>query len=362
MNLEIKKIRLNELESFVQSETFNRFLHIPITPARAISFIHNPHAESEDVALYLGFIEGQIVAFRSLFAGIVNSENEQIRFGWCSGNWVHHDFRRKGFSEQLLEAAYSDWNGKLMFTNYAPASESLYLKTGWFHPIHQFDGVRGYLFPKTRKLVSAANKNRGFKLLFSVVDFFIAIISTIWLRFFRLEKNPDFRFVTIQIPDEQCFNSIQKNSSDFLFNRDEKELKWIFQYPWILSTESTFSKKYPFSSHSNYFFYKTVKVFVENEFAGFFIFSVKEGHLKTLYFNLPPGIENEVANYLKQFCKIHKIEMITVYKTAVAKQLFTRKSPFLRMKKYGQKIYSSFEIKAEKKCRFQDCDGDAIFT
>ena len=362
MKLEIKKIRLNELESFVQSEAFSHFLHIPITPSRAKSFIHNPYAESEDVALYLGFVEGEMVAFRSLFAGIVTTEDEQIRFGWCSGNWVHNNFRRNGFSEELLKEVHSDWNGKLMFTNYAPASESLYLKTGWFHPIHQFDGVRGYLFPKTRKLLPVTNKNMGLKLLFSAVDFFIAVISKVRLWFFSVEKNLNFSFVTVQTPDEQCFQSIQKINSAFLFNRNENELKWIFRYPWISTAESTISKKYPFSSYSGSFIYQTVKVFNKNKFAGFFIFSVKEGHLKTLYFNLPPGIENEVANYLKQFCKKHKIELVIVYKSEVAQQLFAGKFPFLRMKKYGQKIYSSFEIKGEKGYQFQDGDGDVIFT
>lgn len=315
-----------------------------------------------DVSLYLGFFEGQLVAFRSLFSGIINSGKRQIRFGWCSGNWVHPGFRRKGFSEKLLKEAYSDWDGKLMFTNYAPASERLYLKTGWFYPIHQFNGVRGYLFPKTRKLIQATNKNSGFKLLFSMVDFFIAVISIIRLWFFSGENNPDLQFESVKIPDEQCFLSFQKNSSDFLFNRAEKELKWIFQYPWISSAKSVVSEKYPFSSFSGSFFYKTVKVFIKNEFIGFFIFSVKENHLKTLYFRLPPGIEKEVAIYLKQFCKMRKIEVVTVYNTKVAQQLFARKYPFLYLKKYGQKIYSSFEIEVEKGYQFQDSDGDVIFT
>ena len=362
MKLEIKKIRLNELDSFVQSETYNRFLNVPITPERAKSFIHNPHAKPDDVVLFLGFVEGKLVAFRSLFAGIVTTKNEQIRFGWCSGNRVHPDFRRNGFSEQLLKEAHSDWNGKLMFTNYAPSSENLYLKTGWFQSIYEFAGVRGYLFPKTRKLLPAANKNMGLKLLFSVIDFFIAVVSTIRLWFFDSENNPDYRLETIQFPDEQCFESIQKNNSTFVFNRNANELKWIFQYPWISKIESTISKKYPFSSYSSSFIYQTVKIFNKNNFAGFFIFSVKEGHLKTLYFNVPSGIENKVANYLKQFCIKHKIELVTVYKTEIALQFFAQKFPFLHTKKYGQKIYSSFEINVEKKYQFQDGDGDVIFT
>lgn len=362
MNLEVKKIRLNALESFVQSEMYRQLLHIPITQARVKSYIHNPHAKPEDVVLYLGFIDEQLVAFRSLFAGTFQTKNKKIHFAWCSGNWVHPNFRRKGFSEKLLTEAFTDWSGKLMFTNYAPNSEKLYLKTGWFQSIYQFDGIRGYLFPKTQKLVQAANKNNSTKFLFLIVDYFITIGSTIQLWFFKARLNPKFKFETIETPDKQCYEFIQNIKTDYPFNRNKKELKWIFRFPWISSNKDAQTNKYPFSSYSNSFSYHTIKIFIEKEFVGFFIFSVREGHLKTLYFNVNRDIEKEIANFLKQFCKKYKIEIITVYNFKVAKQFFERKFPFLRVKKYGQKIYSSFKINGEKEYLFQDGDGDIMFT
>ena len=148
----------------------------------------------------------------------------------------------------------------------------------------------------------------------------------------------------------------------YLFNRGERELKWIFRFPWISDKDDFVTKNYPFSSVSKSFSYHTVKVFVKNEFVGFFIFSVREGHLKTLHFCLPDKIENEIANYLKQFCKQHKVEVITVYKYEVAQQLFAQKFPFLHAKKYGQKIYSSFHVEIDENQKIQDGDGDVIFT
>jgi hypothetical protein len=362
LNLEIKKIRLNELESFVQSETWLQFTTIPITVLRVKSYINNPHAHPGDVVLYLGFIEKQLVAFRTLFADCIISESQPIRFGWCSGNWVHSDFRRKGFSEKLLQEAFTDWNGKLMFTNYAPNSEQLYLKTGRFQPIHQFQGFRGYLFPKTRKLITGASKNGVTKFVFSFADAIIALFSSIRILFFSSKENPDFRFETIPFPDDECYQILQNNPPTPVFRRGEAELKWIFQFPWISEHKIFASEKYPFSSHSTSFIYQTVKVFIKNNLAGFFIFSVREGHLKTLYFCLPDGIGKEVGDYLKQYGVEHKIEVITVYKYEVAQHLLSRKFPFLHAKKYGQKIYSSFEIKNETNCQFQDGDGDVIFT
>ncbi|MCA1760969.1 MAG: hypothetical protein LC658_14475, partial [Bacteroidales bacterium] len=158
------------------------------------------------------------------------------------------------------------------------------------------------------------------------------------------------------------YQILQNNPPISIFRRGEAELKWIFQFPWISEHNDFDSEKYPFSSHSTSFIYQTVMVFIKNRLAGFFVFSVREGHLKTLYFCLPNGIEKEVGNYLKQYSVEHKIEVITVYKYDVALQFLSRKFPFLHAKKYGQKIYSSFDIKNKPNYQFQDGDGDVFFT
>ena len=357
---EIKKILLNELEDFVKSEMFQKLAVIPITPARAESYLKNPRGRADDVVLYLGFIEDKLVAFRSLFADSVFIGEEQIRFAWCSGSWVHPAFRREGHSKQLLTQAYSDWNGKLVFTNYAPESEKLYVKTGWFKPIHQFEGVRCYLFPKTRKLVAASGKNKLVRLIFCLADFFIKIISLVKINFFKPKEKPDFWFEEMDFPDSECYRRIQQNAKKFLFKRGEEELKWIFGNPWISTAGKQFKERYPFSSFSKEFYYRTVKIFRLNRFAGFFIFSVREGHLKTLYFQIEEGTEKGIAAYLKRFCTENKLEIATVYNSEVAGALFKQKFPFLRVKKTGQKIYSTFAVPG--KYNFQDGDGDVFFT
>ncbi len=190
----------------------------------------------------------------------------------------------------------------------------------------------------------------------------ISVASSIRLWLFSEKQNPDFSFDTSQYPDDACYEIIRNDASEHVLNRGEKELKWIFRFPWISHDEAFKAENYPFSSYSNSFYYKTVKVFIHNKLVGSFIFSVREGHLKTLYFSLPDGIEKEIAIYLKRYCSKHKIEVMTVYKSELAQQLFARKFPFLHTKKYGQKIYSSFPIEIDREHKFQDGDGDVIFT
>ena len=360
MNLNIKKIELAELEEFCKSVEFKKFNTIPISEARVKSYVNNPHAHANDVVLLLGFLENKLVAFRTLWADFAYLKTEKVRFAWCSGNWVHPDFRRNGFSEQLLNEAYKCWKGKLMFTNYAPASEKLYLKTGLFSPIHQFEGVRAYLFPKTVKLSANAQQNKFYKGMFSILDFFIVLWSEFRLLFY-FKKVGKYTFEALEKPDKMCLESIQTN--DFkLLRRGEQELNWIFDFPWIVNEKNYRKQVYPFSHFSSSFYYRTIKVFEKNRFLGFFIFSVNKGHLKTLYFNLPEGLENELIKYIKQFSKSNKIELLTLYNKSLAFHLLKRKFPFLHVKKYGQKIYSSFEVDRSTQFKFQDGEGDVIFT
>lgn len=360
MNYTIKKIRTKELATFVESRSFQNFEFVPISPIRAKSYLANPNSNADDVVLYLGFIGKQLVAFRSLYADCISNGTTSVRFAWCSGAWVHPDFRKKGFSKQLLHEAYKDWDKKLMLSNYTPASEKLIIKKGWFKVIHQFEGARAYLFPKTKKLISKASANFIFKTIFTIIDLFISAYSSILLLFYKHENLSSIKFTTLEFPDEECYSTLEKKNT--VFSRDEKELRWIFDYPWISQNKSKKLGNYPFSSYSNSFCYKTVKLYSENIFVGFFIFSVRDGHLKTLYFNIPDEFIPETALFLKSFCKKHKIEVLTIYKKALAAELFKRKFPFLHLKKYGQKIYSTFDVKNKTTSEFQDGTGDTIFT
>jgi GNAT superfamily N-acetyltransferase len=360
LNPEIRKIRLNELENFLNSREFHCLPVVPITPSRTQSYLNNPHGKPDDVVLILALRNDELIAFRTMFAGVV-TENNEVRFGWCSGNWVHPEFRRKGLSQLLLNEAYKNWNGRLMFTNYAPESEKLYLKTGWFKPVHEFNGSRGYLFPKTLKLLPFARKNPVTKTIFSMADLTIRGISKVRTLFYNYKGNPEITFEETRVPDEACFQFIQNNPKKYLFKWGRKEWDWIFKFPWISEKNRDFKNRYPFSACSGSFYYRTVKINAASGIAGFFVFSVREGHLKTLYFHIPSDFEDEVACFLRHYCIKHQIEVITVYHSGIAGQLTRKKFPFLHIKKAGQKIYSTFQIDGNS-FHFRDGEGDYVFT
>ncbi len=362
MKPEIIKVRLGELETFCGSELYRQFATVPITPSRAASYINNPDGKADDVALLLAFIDSRLIAFRSLFAGVLNADMEELRFGWCSGSWVEPEFRRQGLSQLLLKEALNDWNGRLMLTNYSPETESLYLKTGWFKPVHQFEGTRGYLFPKTAKLFPNLKEKLIAKILFPGIDVFIDVVSRIKISFYSYKKHGQFRFNVLEHPDEESLRFIDNYPQDYFFKRKAKEISWILNFPWISEENCLHKQNYPFSACSNSFYYRIVKVMNKGALKGVCLFSVREGHLKTLYFWLPSHLEAELAGFLKNYTIKHRLEMLTVYHRGVAKQLAKDKYPFLHLRKVSQKVYSSFDAGSYEKPKIQDGDGDRAFT
>jgi GNAT superfamily N-acetyltransferase len=359
---EIRKVRLSELGSFIESESFGQLANIPVTPARAKSYIKNPHGLPDDVVLLMAFTDGQLVAFRSLFAGTVQKGRERIRFGWCSGNWVHPQYRKKGLSKRLLTEAYADWNGRLMFTNYAPESENLYLKTGWFHEIHRYEGMRGYLFLKKERLMNLIKNKSIPSSLVSLLSHCIYLVARYRVYMSGRKGDMKLQFEESEYPDITCFRFLHDNPRNFLFVRNEEDWNWIFGYPWITGSSIELKNRYPFSSVSENFYYRTIKVQQNGVLAGFFIIMVREGHLKTLFFLLKPDVEKDVAGYIRMFAAREKLEMATVYHPEVARYFLTDNWPFIYVKKFGQKIYSTFDTGISVSHEIRDSEGDYIFT
>ena len=362
LKAEIRKVRLSELESFIRSKAFKQHTWVPIAPARAKSYIENPHGHPDDIVLIMAYVDDQLIAFRSLYAGVIQPESGRIRFGWCSGSWVHPGYRRKGISLRLLKEAYNDWNGRLMFTNYAPESENLYLKTGWFHEIHTYEGARGYLFVGKKRMMPVTRNRKIPAFLITMGSFIASLIARIRVFAFRQKINLTLQFEELEFPDSGCYRFLQDDPGNFLFVREEQDWNWIFRFPWITDYNNQVKTKYPFSSVSGSFYYRTIKMQQDGMLAGFFIFSVREGHLKTLFFHLKPGMEKDAAGFIRMFAAREKLEMVTVYHSEIAGYLLQDKSPFLYVKPYGQKIYSTFSPDKPSKYLYRDGEGDYALT
>ncbi len=355
--MELIKIRINELSAFAGGEWFAGLPDKPISLLRVNSYLKNPHALEDDPVLYFIKDNNRVLAYRTVFPARLTDEQE--RFAWLSGNWVHPDYRRQGFSKKLLKEIFVDWKSRLMFTNYAPASLDLYLKTKLFHEVYTAVGTRFYLFFRTKKLLQ--DRFRGLSFFLPLVDVVVSIVASIKVAAFSAKADSKFSIQKGQLPDEECYRLVEMQKDGHLFLRGKQELQWIFDYPWVSVTDRQNVGDYAFSSFAEQFEYYTAKFFKDGEFVGFLLYSIRDGHLKPLLYYSILDLSDAVAGFLVREMVEGQMEYLTVLDPDLSKVICRKKNPFLFSKKIGHSIYSSFPV-INNNQKIQDGDGDFIFT
>lgn len=357
--LKVVKVKLNELEAYCSRFTTGIHSVVPLSQARMKSYLANPNSLSSDVALYTIESKKQIVAFRSIWADVLHTSKEPVRFGWCSGNWVHPSFRRKGLSLKLLDVALSDWEGKLMFTNYAPESLNAYMKSGHFSVLHERTGKRFYLKSNYSELLSSKVNNKLLGKFAAMGGKLLSFYGSLKAESF---VTGNFSHFDISI-DTECpegfFENIDENTS--LFRRSKEVYDWIFRYPWITETEDEDSQ-YPFSSFKKSFQYYFITIKKSQFKVSSMLISECEGKVKLLYSIHIPRHEGLAMQFLAKWCAQQKIETLTILDPELAASMHDIKNPFLFSKAFTMNIYSSFDVEKKKNTTVFDADGDYIFT
>ena len=356
--MDLIKIKLGELESFCNSSLFRQFPVKPISPLRVEAYLHNPRAQTEDVVLYMFVEKNELFAFRTILPDFIQFQNRTVRFGWCSGVWVNPKHRGQKLSLILLKNVLTDWNEKIMFTNYNKSSESINLMTHKFKILKERTGARFYLYPNLNEIYQ---NRKGYKWLRLILPFLSVGISAV--SFFKLliRKDSLIESSYTELPtfDQEC-KSFLKKYPDSFFNRKEQELEWIIQYPWI--TQSEYSDFiYPFSYANVSHTLKITKIIEKEIFVGFFVYTIINSKMKVLYYFIEEGKLRLLIDIVSRIARKNKIEYLTILESQIA-GLLKKSNTFAFSKDFTSNIYSTLDVTSDCNQMIFDGDGDNCFT
>ncbi len=248
--MDLKSYTLDELKPYLYTLYSNPESLVPVSPLRLQSYLKNPRAKLSDPVLFEMRQQGEVVAYRTLLPDcFYDRENHPQRFAWLSGNWVRPDMRRKGFSTRLLEMAEEQWEGKLMYTNYAPDSKALYDQTGRFRTIANREGVRIYLRSATEDLLG---KRLGYRKFFGAADRLLNQFREKRLERFNFTREDQCIMEPVNGFVAQLSELVNKLQQDALFQRDREIFEWALEYPWV-TEQSCDPINYHFSYKANRF-------------------------------------------------------------------------------------------------------------
>jgi len=251
-----------------------------------------------------------------------------------------------------LKEINSDWEGKLMMTNYAPESLHGYLKTGLFKFKHDRLGKRFYLNVNLNKLVENRNINLGKK-------FGLKILNLVYQLVTKIKSGLLFKEHTLELAFAESSEYLGQNMqvTDSYFKRNHVEWNWIFKKSWLRIDENIENTNYPFSWKVKHFAYHFVSVKDEVNF----VISNRNGIVKVLYWNEKNTSLTVMAKWLINYCYKNKVQTLTVIDNKLAQTIQQLRNPFVFSKPFSMNIYSTFDMNTGIG-KFYDGDGDYIFT
>jgi len=251
--MELKLFTKRELLEYSLSEEYKYARHVSISPHRATSYFQNPRVDQDDIVMVHAYNGEMLIGYLGILPDhIERSTSKDVnlnrkKFGWLSCIWVHSEYQGKGIAKTLLSRIASEWNGKILATEFIPGLEKLYLQNGYFVSSFQIQGSRIYFGSTMGDWIP-----RKFPVLKFTKPFLIFCdrwLNQLWtIR--KRDKNISSHWEPANLDDISLKEFIHQHHQQNPFRRNIEEFKWMTQYPWVLqkSDAESCDERYFFTS------------------------------------------------------------------------------------------------------------------
>lgn len=353
---------ISELPAFIASEKYIACGNIPVSPERVSSYVANPRSDPEMPVLFTLTDREKIIAYRTLLPDLFYGKKGTVPFAWLSGNFVDPAYRRQGLSTKLFRTVEEAWEGRLIYTNYAPASRAVYDKSGVFSEFLVRPGKRYYLrsalYPLLKERVRMPGLLKsGDRILNGVHDLFISGGT------YPVENG--IRVEEISGLDAELSELIRESVAGSLFARGPQELDWIRKLPWLTSDAAqSLPGSYQFTRQADPFISQWYKLSSEKGTAFLWITVVADKCSVPYCFTndelLTAAARQIVFNTMIRYHCSH----ITIRHPELGPLLGTKRNPFLLSRKMPQRYFAHTAVAELIPVHPEvfDGDGDCVFT
>jgi len=362
----LRTILIKDLVEFTEEVSAAPLPDIPITPLRALSQQHNPSADPNDPALIVAYNEAkEIVAyFGCLPDRLAQAPDEKVCWSSC---WWGHPKKGKGATMQVFYQALKLWNGKMLFDALPEKSESILKHMGFFS-FRKMDGMRGFLRFKWQKIIPTRfPKLKPFGFVFGLIDFVLNTVYALRIAVWEVMQKEDFQIKRITEIDAASVAFINKHNKNELIGREQKDLNWIIQYPWLQVSQDgvgPLSRFYFFSAYAKRFDNIVLKIWHKKEMIAVLFLTLRDGELKLPY----AYFEKEKAALVGKVIVQKSIELRAETFVCFHKDLLAyfrqNQGPFYHLRLIDKTFGYSSELEKYlvDGAVIQDGDGDVVFT
>jgi len=310
--LSISKVSLNELKLFNDVTGLTEMEFLPISKARAISFMANPRAKSNENVLYQAHWNDELVAYLTVLPDMAFVNNHPVQFAWISGAWVHPNYRRQGIATKLIDTVVSDWNGMLMVTNFSQITGAVFEKNKTFRTVKLIEGRRFYLRKTLLSSYNCYKHSNSYKYLVEkTINLFN--YSTLIRKFLSLPKGVEIEYLIR--PDEETIQKLRLSTTNTLTQRGAEEINWIIRYPWLINglLPDRAAQKFFFASVIPSFTCYLVKVFLDDELVGVLLMQHSNTRFTIPYYWFVENTESVMAKVILLHASKCNASFINIY-------------------------------------------------
>lgn len=367
--MEIRTFNSAQLNDLLHSEAFKLVPVIPISTHRAISHIHNPRTDREDILMIIAYENDIMVGYLGVLADrIYTLKGEPLKCGWLSCMWVNPVLRGKGIAKQLLSTAFRTWNDHILVTEFTPEAKGLYDRSGGFNDLRINDGLRCYLRFNLHEVLPKKNeKYKAYQSVLKLADSIANIPVNLRLSLMKSTLSSGVVFGSVSEITNDLNQYLLSKQTDHFERRSADDLNWIIKYPWLIESKPTEeSERYHFSSVSWRFKNLCYKLTDNGEVKGYIHFTIRDNHLKIPYLYCESENINDVVQFIYKIMLDHKLNMLTVFHPDLVSFFKSNSTPFIYKRPIKRHYIISKILDAHfsdrKRLIIQDGDADCAFT
>jgi len=361
--MDLKVYTLEELQPYLYILYSKPESLVPVSPLRLESYRKNPRANMNDPVLFEMRENDEVIGYRTLLPDRFYDRNgEAQRFAWLSGNWVRPDMRRQGISTRLLETAEERWQGRLMYTNYAPESKAVYDSTGHFNLMAKREGLRFYLRAAAEELLGERMGSRRF---LGIGDRLVNRSREKRIQKYKFTSGSQCQVKEIDGFLAQLSELVKKLQQDALFRRDREVFEWALEYPWV-TEQACLPINYHFSYKADRFENILLQfIHPDSEIRGIMWMIIHNRVLSVPYFFAgDPALEACMADRIVRTMIDNDCTHTTIRNKKLLVHMQAHRKIFLSTRKMPQLIFAHrnlMELLPDERI-IHDGDGDVMFT
>lgn len=368
--MDIRIIRIKDLQEFLNSEEYQTMPVIPISRHRGLAHAYNPRAHPEEAALVLVYLDEQLMGYLGFVPDTIHVNGKSTNLGWMSCIWVSPDARGKGIAKAMLKRGFEEWENRVIVTEFTEIARNIYQRYGDFMDLRISQGVRAYMRANLAYLLPAKKPGlTRIRPFLKLLDASLNIVNDVRLKLLSVfQSQPSLHYEYVSEIDAQTESFIRSFQEGELFQRGMIELNWMLSYPWVLSApgKDEPAKRYYFTSVVKRFDFLPIRLYdSEQRLVGLLILAIRDRNLKIPYAYFEEANRPLVLACILHHMKQMKLNMLTVYHPLLCKAIREESTPFYLIRPFSRHylISTLFAEDLEHHPRIlQDGDGDCAFT